>query len=89
MYKECPLCGNQEKTQEETEIEIRQKANEVCEEFIKGRRSVSILSKRENEIIDCILDLKMNFEQAANNFGINKKTIYTYWDRAIEKVSNL
>jgi len=83
------MCGKMEQTQEEKEIESRETAEKYCEAFIKGRQSILKLSKRENEVLDCIIDLGMDFDRAAENFGINKKTIYTYWDRAIEKVSNL
>ena len=88
MKKPCPMCGEM-KTKEDEERENREYASKINEAFIKGRRSISHLSVRENEVIDSILDLGMTFDEAAENFGINKKTIYYHWENAIEKVSNL
>jgi len=88
MNQPCPMCGVI-KTQEEEERENREHASTVSEAFIKGRRSIKKLSVRENEILDCIIDLGMDFDQAAVNFGINKKTIYYHWENAIDKVRNL
>lgn len=82
------MCG-EEKNPEQEEIESRDYASKINEAFIKGRRSISHLSVRENEILDCILDLGMDFDHAAENFGINKKTIYFHWENAIEKVSKI
>lgn len=82
------MCGER-KTQEEEERENREYAEKMCEAFIKGRRSVDKLSVRENEILDCVIDLGMDFDQAAENFGINKKTIYYHWENATEKVAKL
>jgi len=88
MNQPCPMCGEM-KTKEEEERENREYAGNISEAFIKGRRSLKKLSVRENEIIDCIIDLGMDFDQAAENFGINIKTIYCHWENAIEKVSKL
>ena len=82
------MCGKI-KTKEEEEQENREYASSISEAFTRGRKSVSKLSVRENEILDCIIDLEMSFDQAAENFGINKKTIYYHWENAIEKVRNL
>ena len=88
MKHPCPMCG-EIKTQEEEEREGREYASAISEAFIKGRRSLKRLSVRENEVLDCIIDLGMSFDQAAENFRINKKTIYYHWENAIEKVSSL
>ena len=88
MKKPCPMCGEM-KTKEDEERENREYASKINEAFIKGRRSISHLSVRENEVIDSILDLGMTFDEAAENFGIPKKQIYTYWERGIKKIENL
>jgi len=88
MKHPCPMCGKI-KTKEEEEQENREYASSMSEAFARGRKSVDKLSTRENEILDCIIDLGMSFDQAAENFGINKKTIYHHWENAIEKVRNL
>ena len=88
MKHPCPMCGVI-KTQEEDERENREYAGKINAAFRKGRRSINHLSTRENEVIDCILDLEMSFDEAAENFGIPKKQIYTYWQRGIKKIENL
>ena len=88
MNHPCPMCG-ETKTREEEERDNREYASNISEAFIKGRRSIKRLTARENEIVDCIIDLGMDFDHAAENFGINKKTIYYHWENAIEKVANL
>ena len=84
----CPMCGKEKQTQEEQEIESREHAEKYCEAFIRGMRVIEKLSTREKEIIYSIVDLGMDFDQAARNFGINKKTVYTYWKRALEKINS-
>ena len=88
MNNPCPLCGHHE-TQADEERTIRKGAQIVADEFIKGRRSINALSRRENEVIDAVIDLGMSFEEIAESFEINIKTIYTYWYRALEKINNL
>jgi DNA-binding CsgD family transcriptional regulator len=88
MNKPCPYCGHQE-TQEDEERHLRQKARIVAEEFIKGRQSIKALSRRENEVIDAVIDLGMSFNEVSESLSINVKTAYFHWGNALKKINNL
>ena len=88
MNEPCPMCGHQE-TQEDEERTIRHKAELVAIEFIKGRRSIKALSRRENEVIDAVIDLGMSFEEASKSLSIQYKVCLNYWQRALNKINSL
>ena len=88
MNKPCPMCGHHE-TQEDEERRLRETAQIVAIEFTKGRRSITALSRRENEVIDAVIDLGMTFEEAAESLSIQYKVCLNYWQRALNKINSL
>ena len=88
MNNPCPLCGHHE-TQADEERTIRKGAQIVADEFIKGRRSINALSRRENEVIDAVIDLGMSFNEVSESLSINVKTAYFHWGNALKKINNL
>jgi DNA-binding CsgD family transcriptional regulator len=88
MNNPCPLCGHHE-TQADEERTIRKGAQIVADEFIKGRRSIDALSRRENEVIDAVIDLGMSFNEVSESLSINVKTAYFHWGNALKKINNL
>ena len=85
----CEMCGKEDKTQEEIEIELREEANKDAISFKVGRESVRILSTRENEIIDSVIGLGMSFEETAENYGISYDAVKMAWYRAMVKIKGL
>jgi len=88
MNKPCPMCGHLE-TQEDEERTIRHKAELVAIEFIKGRRSIKALSRRENEVIDAVIDLGMDFKEASDSLSIKYANCLKHWQNAINKINLL
>jgi len=88
MNKPCPYCGHID-SQEDEERQIRKKAQIIADEFIKGRRSVKALSKRENEVIDAVIGLGMSFDEASDSLSIQYKVCLNYWQRALKKINSL
>ena len=86
MKHPCPICG-EEKTKYERELERKTKQNELIEVFKAGRRSVKKFSTRENEVFDSFYELGMtDFRDIARNYGIEKHTVETYYDRMMDKL---
>jgi len=88
MNNPCPLCGHHE-TQADEERTIRKGAQIVADEFIKGRRSIDALSRRENEVIDAVIGLGMSFDEASDSLSIKYTVCLNYWQRAITKIKSL
>jgi lipoprotein NlpI len=79
MTNPCPMCGH-------AETDDRDWQDDMLTAFIAGRRSWTKFSRRENEVFDAYFDLGMNFEEIAQNFGINVYWVKKYFERAMEKV---
>ena len=85
----CPMCGKNEDEYERKMKERETKKKEITA-FIVGRRSVTLFSKRENEIFDAFFYLGIkDFKQIAYNYGISVSSVETYYDRAMEKLLDL
>ncbi len=85
----CPLCGKN-KDEYERKREQREIKRKEMIAFIVGRRSVSLFSRRENDIFDAFFYLGIkDFKQIADNYGISVSSVETYYDRAMEKLLDL
>ena len=85
----CPMCGKTEDEYERKRKERETKKKEITA-FIVGRRSVTLFSKRENEIFDAIYYLGIrDLQQVADNYGITYQAVQNYHDRAIDKLIDL
>ena len=85
----CPMCGKNEDEYERKREEREIKKKEMIA-FIVGRRSVTLFSKRENEIFDAIYYLGIrDLQQVADNYGITYQAVQNYHDRAIDKLIDL
>ena len=84
-----PMCGKNEDEYERKRKERETKKKEITA-FIVGRRSVTLFSKRENEIFDAIYYLGIrDLQQVADNYGISYQAVQNYHDRAIDKLIDL
>ncbi len=83
------MCGKEEKTLEEQEMELRDDALRITEAFNRGWKAREICSTREREIIESVIGLGMSFEETAENYGINLKTVYFHWGNALTKIRGL
>ena len=82
----CPLCGK-EKDSWESKIKEKEQEGKHLKAFIAGRESINILSNRENEVINCFFNKRMNdFRMIARLLGVSPSAIETYYDRAMDKL---
>jgi DNA-directed RNA polymerase specialized sigma subunit len=85
----CPLCGKEEDSWE-NKIKEKEQQEKHLRAFIAGRESLDILSKRENEVIDCFFNKGMNdFRMIATLLRVSPSAIETYYDRAMDKLMNM
>ena len=69
---------------------IKEQQEKHLRAFIAGRESIDILSKRENEVIDCFFNKGMNdFRMIATLLKVSPSAIETYYDRAMDKLMNM
>ena len=84
--KPCPLCGKEEDSWE-SKIKEKEQEGKHLKAFIAGRESINILSNRENEVINCFFNKRMNdFRMIARLLGVSPSAIETYYDRAMDKL---
>ena len=85
----CPLCGKEEDSWE-NKIKEKEQEEKYFKAFLAGRESVFALSKRENEVIDCVFTKGMNdFRMIATLLRVSPSAIETYYDRAMDKLMNM
>jgi DNA-directed RNA polymerase specialized sigma subunit len=85
----CPLCGKEEDSWE-SKIKEKKQEEKHLKAFIAGRKSIKVLSKRENQVIDCFFYKGMNdFRMIATLLKVSPSAIETYYDRAMDKLMDM
>ena len=86
MNQPCPMCGEMKEDYQD-QIKRKEWECEMMKAFVAGRRSWQKFSRRENEVFDAFYDLGIkDFKHIAQNFGIKRSSVETYYDRAMEKM---
>lgn len=85
----CPLCGKDETSYERTLADKKEQEN-YMKAFMAGRKSIELLSKRENQIFDYFFREGIrDFKKIAMLLSIKPYTVETFYDRAMNKILTL